>query len=304
MTTTPEPAPTAAPARPDVGLRPLLPSVVTVFDRFGNTRDSGGRPITRALCRTVGANENRAIEPRYTGSPATIASLTDLIAELDSLGCDFRIRQVFRSNQEQDVVYRKFQAWRAAGCPAPNTARWNGATMSTAAASAPNRSHHGWGGAMDIGLGNLRFGDGVSGDAALARFWDIAAEYGFTPIISEPRIVRSEAWHFDHLGPMKAVRDLFFAHRDENEAYASAAGCAAEVACVLMGTHSGASQMERSVQARLLAHGVWVGLPDGKIGPKTRAGLTSLGITADRDVGVILQQMHDKGIGYATLAAL
>lgn len=287
-------------------LTPIRSTIFTVFDRFGSTRDNAGRPLARVQCKVVGGSTSTAVEPRYTGSPATARDLDALVEKLDALGCDFRIRQVFRSNREQEEVYRKYQTWRAAGCPKPGAARWNSGTMSTAAASAPNRSHHGWGGAMDIGLGNLRFGDGVGGDAALARFWDLAAEHGFTPIIGEPRMDRSEAWHFDHLGPMKAVRDLFYAHRNEKEEYASAAGNAAEVACVLMGTHSGLLQMQRMVQARLLAHGVFVGLPDGKIGPMTLRGLASVGIEAKApvDAAAVIARLNELEIGTAALAAL
>ena len=289
---------------PHPTLTPINSQIVTVFDRFGQTRDNAGRPLARAQCKIVKPSPTTAVEPRFTGSPATARDLDALVAELDTLGCDFRVRQVYRSNREQGEVYRKYQAWRAAGCPQPGAARWNNTTMSTAAASAPNRSHHGWGGAMDVGLGNLVFGDGVQGDAALARFWDIAAGHGFTPIISEPRVSRSEAWHFDHLGPLRAVRDLFYAHRNDNPEYASAAGNAAEVGCVLMGTHEGASQMERLVQARLLAHGVFVGLPDGKIGPKTLAGLASVGVTVTGkiDPGAIVAKMNELEIGTKVLA--
>ncbi len=287
-------------------LTPIRSSITTVFDRFGNTRDGAGRPLARVQCKTVGPEGKTPIEPRYTGSPATARDLDALVEQLDALGSDFRIRQVFRSNREQQEVFTKYQNWRAAGCPKPGTARWSNTTMSTAAASAPNRSHHGWGGAMDIGLGNLQFADGISGDAALARFWDLAAEHGFTPIISEPRMSRSEAWHFDHLGPMKAVRDLFYAHRAENPEYASAAGHAAEVGCILMGTHTGMSQMARMVQARLLAHGVFIGLPDGKIGPMTLRGLAAVGITTTGtfDAATAIARLNELEIGTAALAAL
>jgi hypothetical protein len=287
-------------------LTPIRSTIVTVFSRFGETRDNAGRPLARVQCKTVGSDAKAPIEPRYTGSPATARDLDALVDKLDALGCDFRIRQVFRSNREQEEVYRKYQTWKAAGCPKPGQARWSNTTMSTAAASAPNRSHHGWGGAIDIGLGNLRFEDGTTGDAALARFWDLAGEHGFTPIISEPRMSRSEAWHFDHLGPMKAVRDLFYAHRSENPDYASAAGNAAEVACVLMGTHAGMGQMARMVQARLLAHGVFVGLPDGKIGPMTMRGLAAVGITTTGpvDPATAIAKLDELEIGTATLAAL
>jgi hypothetical protein len=295
---------TATISRPQ--LMPLPADVVTVFDRFGNTRTSTNAPIMRDQAKRVGPPESCA--PRFTGSPGFVRDFVELLAHLDAEGCvDFRVRQVYRSNAEQKVVYDRFQRWRAAGSPKPGARGYDSATMSTSAASQPNRSFHGAGCAMDMGLGNLRFLDGITGDAALARFWGIAADHGFTPIISEPRMDRSEAWHFDHQGPLRAVRDLFFAHRAESSEYASAAGLAAEVGCILIGTHVGDAQPERLVQARLLVHGVFVGAPDGKIGPKTRAGLKQFGVDAvatKMSTAQILAAMDAAGIGAAGMAAL
>ena len=287
-------------------LTPLPAAAATVFDKLGNTRTSTGGVIPLDQVKRVGPPET--CSERFKASPGFVRDFTALLAHLDSAGCvDFRVRQAYRSNTEQKEVYDRYQRWRAAGCPKPGTKGFDGARMSTSAAAAPNRSFHSAGAAMDIGLSNLRFADGVTGDAALARFWRIAADHGFTPIISEPRMDRSEAWHFDHQGPLRAVRDLFFARQNESDAYASAAGLAAEVGCILMGTHVGDAQPERMVQARLLLHGVFVGAPDGKIGPKTRAGLAQFGIDATStklSTAQILAAMDAAGVGIEGLAAL
>ncbi len=284
-------------------LVPIAASIATVFDRFGNTRATTGLPLQRREVLRVG---DRASEPRYTASPGTASDLEALVAELDGLGCDFRIRCVLRPNKEQEELFRKYDAWRTAGRPAPGSARFDSRTMRTDAASPPNRSHHGWGGAMDIGLSNLTFASGEQGDAALRRFWTIAAKHGFTPIISRPEMNRSEAWHFDHFGPLRAVRDLFEANADKDPAYASASGHAAEVGCILMGTHTGTLQNERLVQARLLLAGFFVGLPDGKIGPKTRAGLKAAGLEfpAGTTAATMLGKLDELGVGAKELAAL
>lgn len=159
---------------------------------------------------------------------------------------------------------------------------------------------------MDIGVTALRFFDGRQGDAALTAFWEVAVRHGFTPIISEPRVDRSESWHFDHLGPLRAVRDMFRSRTAENVEYASAHAIAAEVGCILLGTHTGGLQMERYVQARLLLAGQWCGLPDGKIGTKTRAALKAVGIDAlaTSSASEIIMQLDAQGVGVEQLRAL
>lgn len=295
-------SPKKDPAPPSVKLTPLPSHIVTVFNAAEATRLSTGLPLLRGMCLTVGARPS----PRYTGSPATVRDLTALVVELDAQGCDFRVRQVYRDQQQQGDLHRKYTKWLEAGRPTPGARGYDTTTMSTTAASAPNRSYHGCGMAMDIGLSSLSFADGLQGDAALDRLWDIAAPFGFTPIINEPRVGKSEAWHFDHLGPLRAVRDLFIAHKSESPDYRSASGIAAEVGCILLGTHTGLRQLERLAQARLLLHGVFVGLPDGKIGPKTRAGLKSLGIDTigTTPIGDILSGMDALGVGFEGMRGL
>lgn len=287
---------------PIIKLVPLPGHIRTVFNAADETRQSTGLPLPASACLTVGQRPLK----RYTGSPATVRDLTALVAELERLGCDFRVRQVYRDNQEQADVYNRYVRWMEAGRPKPGTRGWDASVMSTAAASAPNRSWHGCGMAMDIGLSNLRFGDGLVGDAALDRFWDVAAPFGFTPIIGAPSMTKSEAWHFDHMGPLRAVRDMFIERKAEHDAYRSAAGIAAEVGCILLGTHSGFQQTERTVQARLLLAGIFVGLPDGKIGTKTRAGLKEVGITVSgaTPASDILTQMDEAGIAHAKMTEL
>lgn len=281
---------------------PIAGHIRTVFNAAEETRLSTGLPLPASACLTVA---QRAL-PRYTASPGTARDLALLVGELERLGCDFRVRQLYRDNRQQADLHARYSRWMAAGRPKPGARGWDGSVMSTAAASQPNRSWHGAGMAMDIGLSNLRFGDGLTGDAALDRFWDIAAPYGFTPIIREPRMTISEAWHFDHMGPLRAVRDLFIAHKEESEVYRAAAGLAAEVGCVLLGTHSGFLQPERTVQARLLLEGVFVGAPDGKIGAKTRAGLAEFGIKVigTTPASEILTAMDEQQIGFAKMREL
>lgn len=297
--------PEAVPKEPEkVVIKPvrIAPTIATVFDKMGNTRDAQGRPIDRRTCILVG---DRPHEDRYTASPGTARDLEALAAELAPIA-DFRVRCVMRSNSEQAELYRQYSAWVAAGRPKPGTSKWDGRNMRTDAASAPNRSHHGWGGAMDIGISALRFYDGRQGDAALAAFWPIAARHGFTPIISEPRVDRSESWHFDHLGPLREVREMFRSRIAENAEYASAHAIAAEVGCILLGTHTGTLQMERYVQARLLIGGHWCGLPDGKIGNKTRAALKAIGIDAlaTSSASELIAQLDLHGVGVEQLKAL
>jgi hypothetical protein len=177
--------------------------------------------------------------------------------------------------------------------------------MRVDAASPPGRSQHGWGGAVDFDVAALEFaGTGRGTDEALARFWELAAADGWTPIIANPWIAQSESWHFDRFGwPMLALRKLFADH-----GYRSNYGLVAEVGCTLAGTmpHTVGHQKERYVQARLLIDGHWCGPVDGIIGKNTRAALADAGVTAPPGATVdqLITALNEAGVGSEALGAL
>lgn len=244
------------------------------------------------------------------GTPGTIRDLQRLDhACVERGGRRPRVRQVGRSWDEQILLRASYDRWRAAGEPQPGKPGWTNA-MSTAYAAPPGTSNHGWGAAVDFDRYSLEFpGTGAATNAALEVFWEIAGEFGFTPVIAAPRINQSESWHFDHLGPLAGVRDLLRAKgvRDGGS-WAARAGHA------LIGTWKDTGATWRYVQARLLLHAAengaagapgFPGVPDGILGRKTLTALAEVGITATASTpwGEVVMALDERQIGTAALAA-
>ena len=166
----------------------------------------------------------------------------------------------------------------AAGRPDPGTRTFHAEVMRTTFVSKPGESNHQWGGAIDADVYALDF-PGVKEDAQLSVFWDLADDVGLLPIIKHADRSQSECWHFDRLGPLQGVYDLFTAAGKTNPAYRPPYALTAFTVCVLTGTFTGDAKLERLVQARLLIAGQFVGKPDGVLGAMTYRGLEAVGIT-------------------------
>jgi hypothetical protein len=150
--------------------------------------------------------------------------------------------------------------------------------MKTAYVAAVGQSNHGWGGAVDIDVGALVFpGIARGSNEALAAFWEIAESFGWLPIITRPSVGQSECWHFDHLGPLAEIRDLFVRKGMAGSAYAQTAMAGHALAGVLPGELA-PNVTVAYIQSRLLLAGYWVGKVDGVIGPKTLGALAEVGV--------------------------
>lgn len=289
-----------------LNLVPLNPDLRTSYARStGLTRDRAGQPVPYRTLRTIG--ESSASKELWK-APMGLATDAALLAkDVEAAGCEgLRFTEVRRLVKTIVQGRAMYQAWIDAGSPAPGGSKFNAATMKTAYLAPPNGTNHQWAGAIDFDVFALQF-PGATGDQNLSIFWELAKARGFTPIIAEPRILQSEAWHFDHLGPLGAVRALFIAHKDESPLYRDHAKHVAAVGCILAGTYAGPKEGEfaRLVQALLLLAGIWVGVPDGDIGPKTVAGLRTLGIVATRQTPCeeILGALAEQKVGEAQLVA-
>lgn len=185
-----------------------------------------------------------------------------------------RLTEAVRPSAVQAVLRAGWDAWVEADKPTPGGPHWNARTMRTAFAARAGESFHGCGMSVDIDVGALFCAGLIRGsNAVLAKFWALASEHGWTPIIPEPDASRSEAWHFDHTGGLLPVRRLFEANH-----YLPAYDDVARVANALAGTLPVDNTEAAYVQARLTIGGFWCGKIDGLIGAKTLAALKAAGV--------------------------
>lgn len=288
---------------------PLPDETPTSYLPGGRTRLHDQQVPHLSMVRTVGqlgAGHN------FKLTRGSVWDLRALQVALVALGVEpVRITEAFRDYRVQAQVRQAYELWVAAGRPEPHKPGWVSG-MKTAYAARPGRSNHGWGGAIDIDVGALQMpGVKRGSDAALDLFWDLALQHGFTPIIGQPDVDMSECWHFDHLGPLVKVRNLFrevaktqSAYRGQESGQVAAAGCA--LAGTRPPTEKG-SPTVAYIQARLSLAGHFCGFIDGIWGPKTRAVLKALNIggelTDKTKPEAVLPELYASGLAAEDLVA-
>ena len=111
----------------------------------------------------------------------------------------------------------------------------------------------------------------VEADDQLDELWRAAEDAGgyFVPIIASPNEKQDEAWHFDGLGEWRHVYERLGPDQ-------TAVAC-----CLDVGIGGYGQDLARMLQANLHRCGQDVGAIDGDLGRKTRAGLSSLGLSPD-----------------------
>lgn len=293
----------------------VAPTIRTSYDARGKTRGDDGKLLRRESCVTVGESKMHGV---WMTTPATARALAALHDDCEASGVDLRLTALRRDTAVQARERKAFDAWVAAGRPDPGTPQFIARSMRTTYVAKPGASFHGVGCAFDLDIGALsvRKVDSTShtvtiltGNAALAEFWKIAAKHGFSPAISHPRASQSEAWHFDRVGVFAAVRALFEADRaTAGDDY----GLTAKVIHALAGCHpDSVTHQFLYVQARLLVGGFHklpdgrILIPDGIVGKDTRAALKAAGCThvGELAFGVIVAELDAKGIGLDVIAA-
>lgn len=249
-----------------IRLEPIDPLLLTSYGARGSTRNAHGRRLPEGSLLTVGQAAAAGRDP-WRATPTTAADLVLLDAAWQqATGRRLRLTEAWRSPRDSQAGHQRHKAWITAGRPPIGSSAYDARSMKAAWVAPPYRSMHNCGMAVDLDVSAM-----CDDDDDLGRLWALAARHGFTPIISEPHLLQSEAWHFDHTAVLGAARRVFDEHLPRHERY----GETASVGCALTGLHPG---LEHYVQARLTMHGVWCGRIDGVIGPLTRAALRSVGV--------------------------
>lgn len=249
-----------------VRLVPVDQRILSSYGRQGGT--SGPRADLRPLAQLGRAG---------VATADTAAALLALHEAVQAAGGDFRVTELHRDVAVQQAARAKYDRWVAAGKPKPGTAGYDAATMKAAFVAMPGRSCHNAGRAIDVHLGALRF-PGVAADRQLDRLWELAAACGWTPVIRQPDEGASEAWHFDHWGDLRGVRNRL---GYEQAGFAGA---------LLVG-HAGTGTSWASVtQALLQRAGHDIGPIDGAAGAKTRNALCAALALNDEQARTLVQR--------------
>lgn len=263
--------------------------LIPVPDLLRSSYDEKGRTMWPNGQR-VPFDRLQALSARDTGraTPGTIRALVAVDAELRSLtGEGNRHTEAYRPWSFQERQRVALDAWIQAGRPAKGDAAWR-TGMRSAYVASPGQSGHGWGGSTDLHVYVLAFpGIRPGTDAALSALWDVMEPHGFRPIIADPKINASEAWHFDHFGPLDVVRRMFYEHRRDGAQYRNPYGLTMQAGHALVGTWQGGQTQERYLQACILLGGEWCGLVDGRPGKLTREAFVRLTGSPWPDGGVV-----------------
>jgi hypothetical protein len=245
----------------------------------GGTRLSDGSVPHLSMVRTVGQIPGDRWRLAATAARDWELLQQDVVAAGGEL---VRLTDAWRDQATQARKRAGYDLWTSHGRPVPNKAGWQ-AGMSVTYASKPGQSGHGWGGSVDIDVGALLFpGCERGSNAALAKFWKLAAARGWHPIIANPSANQSEAWHFDHLGSLAVARHAFDeGAKTDHEMHGDEYANTARVGCVLAGTMPATLVKDMNVayiQARLALAGHYPGPIDGDPGDLTNAALKAAGI--------------------------
>lgn len=154
----------------------------------------------------------------------------------------------------------------------------------------PGGSFHESGRAFDLDLKAMKI--------KLADFWEIAGKFGLVPIIAQPKITQSEAWHFDCRGSHQLVYQYYQDKKGTNFKPYTAAAASSILAIGVKVDAFGENQAAAALQSGLIRLGKVIGNIDGQIGMRTQAALEELGISFDpqnvdrmlRDVENLIQQ--------------
>jgi hypothetical protein len=288
----------------DIATIPGGKELLTAYGPRGITREAG-KPLDEKRLITVGA----AKPGTWRATRATALALVEADkAWTAKTGKRIRLLDAARDASVQGAGRMKYEAWVAAGKPQPGTSQFNANTMKAAFVGQVNESNHQWGAANDWDVHSM-----CANDAELSMLWEAIDDFGFAPIIGKPSLEMSECWHFDHLGPLAAVRDGF---RRQPETKHNSYTLTAEVGCLLAATWYGRDNMAKYTQARLMlaactaagaGDGSFYRMPgviDGVLGTKTIACANALGLDVQPGARAdqILNKLDEKQLGYDAIA--
>ena len=215
-------------------------------------------------------NKQGALVPLPSGmarcTPDTHLAIIHIAADLADAGGRLILTDLFRNHDMQARSHHDYVTGKKKAFSPP-----------------PGGSFHEAGRAFDLDLHSIKI--------PLAEFWQIAAKYGVLPIIKQPNVNASEAWHFDCRGSHQLVYKYYKDGKANNFKPYEAAVTSAILSVGVVADRFGSNQKQAAIQSCLIRLGKQVGNMDGQIGPRTRRALEELSISFSVDDldGILIQ---------------
>jgi hypothetical protein len=186
-------------------------------------------------------------------TPDMQAAILKVRQEVEALGGQLFLSDLFRSYDMQLQAHLDYTSGKK-----------------SAFSPAPGGSLHEAGRSLDLDLGSLKI--------PLAKFWEIAAVHGLSPIIKEPDTRLKEAWHFDCRGSHHKVYEYYVAGKGSNLKPYAALAASAILGAGLKHDEFVGKEKEASIQSLLIRLGQEIGNMDGQLGLKTKTALAKVGV--------------------------
>jgi len=202
-------------------------------------------------------------------TPDTHLAILNIAADIADAGGKLILSDLFRNHDMQAQSHQDYISGKKKAFSPP-----------------PGGSFHEAGRAFDIDLHSIKI--------PLAEFWKIAAKHGVSPIIEQPNIHASEAWHFDCRGSHQLVYKYYEQGKAHNFKPYTAAAISAILSIGVVVDSFGVNQKQAAIQSCLIRLGKEIGNMDGQIGSRTRQALKELSISvAAEDLDHILMQLEN-----------
>lgn len=189
-------------------------------------------------------------------TPDTYLAIFNIAKDLSKKGGRLILSDLFRSYDMQSQSHQDYIAGRK-----------------KAFSPAPGGSFHEAGRAFDLDLGAIKI--------SLGDFWKVAAKYGVLPILTQPKVTQSEAWHFDCRGSHQLVYQYYADGKGTNFKPYTAAAASGILSIGVNVDAFGLNQKQAAIQSCVIRLGKKIGNMDGQIGKNTHKALDELGVPFD-----------------------
>ncbi len=186
-------------------------------------------------------------------TPDMYAAILKVGVEVEALGGKLYLSDLFRSYEMQFQAHMDYKSGKKSAFSPP-----------------PGGSLHEAGRSLDLDLGALKI--------PLAKFWEIGAKHGLTPIITAPNPRMKEAWHFDCRGCHGKVYEYYAAGKGKDRKPYAAMAASAILGAGLAHDDFQGREAEAAIQSHLIKLGCELGNMDGSLGSKSFAALEKVGV--------------------------